>query len=142
MTYAVGDILGAVPAFEAKVGAPARELHRRLGDLDPRVAALHLEPGDLRLFRIKRVELSRQFQDAGLLGIEREGDDLIASDQHRGRRSAPALLALGRRFLLPPSPHGEGIQVREISAEGLERLRWRDRGGDQHRNQKKEQEFH
>ena len=127
MTYPVGHVLGAIPALDAEVRAPTREDDLGLGRLDPSPIPLELQAYFLGLVGIQRVELGGELQNAGLLGVQGERDDLIARHQHRrcGRTCGGLLLGLRAGTRLPPGAGRQRIETREICAEGLDGfLRW------------------
>ena len=112
--HAVLDALRGVPLPDAKVGAPAGVLDRRLPQLDPPPVAFHFQPGLARFVRPERVELGGQLEHAAIDGVEGERDNLIAGHVERWRGIGPFRLRL-----LPPLADGQGIEVRELVAERM-----------------------
>ena len=127
MTHAIGHILGTIPAFDPEVRAPTREDHLGLGRLDPLAVALEFQTRFLGFLRVERIELSGKLQDACLLGIKSERDDLITLDQHRrrARTGGTLLLAFGRGTRLPPGTDRQRVEARKLLSERLDRMgRW------------------
>ena len=141
VSHAVGHVPGVVPfsmrkcasqpgystsARAASVHWPSRWNSRR---------ALRSSPG------FKREELRGQLQHAGVMRVDREGDDLVARSVHRRclRRAATLGLGLGLRagFPLPgrgglpgpPFPRGERFEIGILGAEWLRGVLCGDRTG-------------
>ena len=134
---AIGDVFGAVPAFDAEVGVPAWVEDIGAGDFLPVLAIwADFEAGDAFFIWFEGEELGAHFEHAVLLGVVGEADDLIAWDIHGGCGGGAAFgfalgFGLGLGFAIgggggcggaalgPPLAGGEGFELREIGAEGL-----------------------
>ena len=125
MTNAVQHTFRVVPIFNPKVGVPAGVAHLRFGNLNPFAIALQFQPSQALLTWFKWVQLRGHFQHAGLMRVDRKGDDLITRHVHRrGARPSPSSLQLGfcADALRPPLAGRESLKVFKIRTEWLDSL--------------------
>ena len=125
VTNTVRHVLRVVPIFNAKVCIPARVAHLRFPSLDPLAIPLELQPGQALLARLEREKLSRYFQHAGLMGVDRKRHNLVTRHIHRRRsRLTPPALELGFRAsaLRPPFAGGQRVELGKLRAERLSRF--------------------
>ena len=117
-------VAGRIPALDAEVGVPAGIEHGGVGDLDPRVTPLDLEPGLAWLVGREREELSRELERAAGFGphgdgVEGEGDH-VAPRHVEIERPGPLRPRLARAGLcgLPPVSGGPAVEVGVRFTEG------------------------
>ncbi len=77
---AVFFVLGHVPIFDSKGGGPAEVIYFLLGDFDPFGVVLNFEADGTGFFWVEGVELSGEFENSLVSGVDAKGDGFIARD--------------------------------------------------------------
>jgi len=93
--------------------APTGEMDRHFCRLDPLLATFQFQPRLTRFVRLEWMELRREFEQATILGVERERDHLVARHIHRRWRILVA------RLFPPPLGRGEGVEIFVRMQEGM-----------------------